>query len=91
MTKSYHCIVIGKVKGGTFQSWVMDQAQQMGLTGWVRYIEDNKAEILLQGELVQCSRFRDKLKADAPLPEVQSIKCEFIDHDKQFDSFEMRG
>lgn len=91
MTKSFHCVVTGKVRGGTFQSWVMDTAQLMGLNGWVRYIEDGKAEILLQGEMMQCSRFRDKLVDEAPLPEVRDIHCEFIEHDKSFDKFEMRG
>lgn len=91
MTKSFHCVVEGKVRGGTFQSWVMDTAQDMGLKGWVRFIEDDKAEILLQGEMIQCSRFKEKMLAEAPLPEVRNVHCEFIEHDKTFDSFEMRG
>lgn len=91
MTKSYHCVVTGKVQGGNFQSWVQDTAQDMNLTGWVRNIADGKAEILLQGDMMQCSRFKEKMIAEAPLPSVHDVHCEFIDYDKDFDKFEMRG
>ncbi|SKA89225.1 acylphosphatase [Paucidesulfovibrio gracilis DSM 16080] len=91
MTKSFHCVVTGKVKGGNFQSWVMDTATNMGLTGWVRYLSDDKAEILLQGEMAQAMRFKRKMRDEAPLPEVQDIEHEIIEHDKSYDGFEMRG
>ncbi|MDD4732238.1 MAG: acylphosphatase [Desulfovibrio sp.] len=91
MTKSFHCVVTGKVKGGNFQSWVQDTAQKMNLTGWVRNLEEDKAEILLQGEMSQCMRFKRKMRDEAPILNLKDITHEIIEHDKSFDVFEMRG
>lgn len=91
MVKSYHCKVTGGVQGGNFQVWVMDTAQALGLKGWVRFLSDNQAEILLQGDLSKCTVFRDKLKAEAPVVDLKKLECEFIEYDKKHDSFALRG
>ncbi len=89
--KSYTCIVEGKVTGGNFQSWVLDAAQQLGLTGWVRNIADRKAEVLIQGGAEAYATFREKLRTEAPVPELKSVTCNAIDYDKVHDHFEVRG
>lgn len=89
--KSYTCIVDGKVTGGNFQSWVLDAAQQLGLKGWVRNIADNKAEILIQGDHEAYSTFRERLKTEAPVPDMTDVKCGVIDYDKVHEHFEVRG
>lgn len=91
MIKSYHCVVQGKVRGGNFQTWVLDRAQELGLTGWVRFVDDRKAEILLQGDSDKYRSFKDLLDAEAPLPERDKITWEIIDYDKDHAGFELRG
>ncbi|WP_319581765.1 acylphosphatase [uncultured Pseudodesulfovibrio sp.] len=88
---SYTCTVEGKVTGGNFQSWVQSTAQHLGLTGWVRNIADNKAEILLQGEAEKYAAFREHLLAEAPIVDRGEISCNTIEYDKVFDVFEIRG
>ncbi len=90
MTTSYVCTVEGKVSGGTFKVWALETAQRLGLTGWVRFINDDKAEILLQGKSTQYDSFRDLLKDDAPVPDPKTITCAVEEHDKAYDAFEMR-
>lgn len=90
MTTSYVCTVEGKVSGGTFKVWVLETAQRLGLTGWVRFLSDDKAEILLQGQATRIDAFRDTLKDDAPIPGTKNIECAVEEHDKAYDSFEMR-
>lgn len=89
--KSYTCIVEGKVAGTNFQSWVQDLAQQLGLTGWVRNIADQKAEILVQGDANAYATFRDKLKDEAPVIDMIGVTCNSIDYDKEHDTFSIRG
>ena len=89
--KSYTCIVEGKVTGTNFQSWVQDVAQQLGLTGWVRNIADQKAEVLVQGEVEGYNAFREKLKTEAPVVDLVDISCNAIDYDKKHESFSIRG
>lgn len=91
MIKSYHCIVEGKVQGGNFQSWTLENAQDLGLTGWVRFIGDGRGEILLQGDTDKYLTFRDLLGAEAPILDKKRIDWEIIDYDKVHDTFEMRG
>ncbi len=89
--KSYTCIVEGTVAGTNFQSWVQSQAQQLGLTGWVRNIADKKAEILLQGDAAAYATFSEKLKSEAPVVDLVNITCSSIEYDKEHQKFSMRG
>lgn len=89
--KSYTCIVEGKVTGGNFQSWVQSTAQQLGLTGWVRNIADKKAEVLIQGNAESYAVFRDRLKAESPVPDLTSVSCSALDYDKVHENFAVRG
>ena len=89
--KSYTCIVEGKVAGTNFQSWVQDQANQLGLTGWVRNIADRKAEVLVQGEAGAYAAFREKLKTEAPVVDLVDVTCNVIDYDTEHKDFSIRG
>lgn len=89
--KSYRCIVKGKVHGGNFQGWAQKEADRLGLTGWVRNVRDREAEILVQGPAEKLGKFRELLRSEAPLPEVDSISCEAVEYDKDWNTFEMRG
>ena len=89
--KSYTCIIEGKVTGGNFQSWAQSTAQQLGLTGWVRNIADRKAEILLQGTAEAYAAFRERLKDESPVVDLENITCNAIEYDKIHDQFSVRG
>ncbi|MBI9081459.1 MAG: acylphosphatase [Pseudodesulfovibrio sp.] len=89
--KSYTCIVEGKVTGGNFQSWILDIALQLGLKGWVRNIGDKKAEILIQGDAEAYATFRERLKTEAPVPDMTNVTCSVMDYDKVHEHFEVRG
>jgi acylphosphatase len=91
MIRSYHCVIEGKVRGGNLQSWALDQAQALGLGGWIRFVSDDKAEILLQGDSDKYRSFKDLLAAEAPIPERRSVNWEIIDYDKEHAAFELRG
>lgn len=89
--KTYTCIVEGKVTGGNFQSWVQSAAQQLGLTGWVRNIADKKAEILVQGKAEAYAVFRDRVKAESPVPDLTGVSCSSMEYDKVHKDFSVRG
>lgn len=89
--KSYTCIVEGKVTGGNFQSWSQSTAQQLGLTGWVRNIADQTAEILLQGSDEAYASFRERLKEESPVVDLINITCNEIEYDKVHEQFSIRG
>ncbi len=90
MFKSYHCVVSGKVTGVFFRAWVNDQAASLGLKGWARNLDENKVEVLLQGDEAQVEEMRKRLLAGSPLSTIEDVKCDWIDYEKKYDSFEIR-
>jgi acylphosphatase len=90
MNRSYHCVVAGKVQGIFFRSWVNDQAVSLNLNGWVRNIDGDKIEILLQGTETDIDEMKKRLLVGPPLSQVKDLKCDWIDYDTVHDSFEIR-
>jgi acylphosphatase len=91
MTPSLHATVTGTVQGVYFRAWVFDQAHSLGLTGWVRNLQDGKVEILAQGAPEGLDALKERLSQGSPLSRVQSLKAEIIEYDKQYPEFQIRG
>jgi len=89
--KSMHCLVRGKVQGVYFRTWTQDQAKSLKVTGWVRNLKDGKVEVLAQGDEDSLRELKKRLLQGSPLSRVESVECEFIDYDKTYDKFELRG
>lgn len=45
-----HCIVHGRVQGVMFRAATREQAQRLGLAGWVRNRSDGTVELVAEGE-----------------------------------------
>ena len=50
MNKRLHLIVKGRVQGVFYRQFVMSQASELSLKGWVRNLEDGNVEIMAEGE-----------------------------------------
>lgn len=44
-----HLMIHGRVQGVGFRSWAVDEARQLGLTGWVRNNDDSTVEMVVCG------------------------------------------
>jgi len=91
MAKSLHCIVSGKVQGVFFRSWIFDQANNLGLTGWVRNIGDGKVEVLAQGSEENMQILKDHLVQGSPLSRVDNVEANWTDYEKEYSDFQIRG
>ncbi len=89
--KSLHCVVSGKVQGVFFRSWVFDQAQSLELRGWTRNLRDGEVEILAQGEDEALDSLKERLTQGSSLARVTDVKCNEIDYEKEYGTFEIRG
>lgn len=89
--KSFHMVVSGKVQGGNFQAWTQERAELLGLMGWVRNIADGQVEILVQGDVGKIAEFEQLVREKSPAPSISGIKSEWIEYEKTYPKFEIRG
>ena len=52
-----HVKVVGRVQGIGYRRWAQQQAEKLGLSGWVRNSSDGSVELMIQGELNQVNQF----------------------------------
>ena len=65
--EAFNLRVYGKVQRVGFRRYVLDLAQDLGLTGFAKNLPDGSIEIFVQGEKEQLSKFVGMVK-QSPLP-----------------------
>ena len=54
--------VVGRVQGVGYRWWALRQAQQLGLTGWIRNDDDERSvEVLAEGSAERLEAFEQRL------------------------------
>ena len=70
------CLVGGRVQGVFFRASAREQAQRLGLTGYVRNRPDGRVEVLACGSVEALARLRDWLRTGPPQADVTGVACE---------------
>ena len=71
--------VTGRVQGVWFRAWTCEQAESLGLDGWVRNRRDGSVEALLSGQDKDIDAMLDLLLQGPPAAEVTSVQSEALD------------
>lgn len=71
--------VLGKVQGVWYRDSTQKQAEQIGLTGWVRNLPDGSVEVLACGEAEQLKQLRQWLLQGPQLARVDSVQAQQSD------------
>ncbi len=90
MVKSLHCLVSGKVQGVNYRSWTKNQADNLGIKGWVRNLNDGRVEVLAQGGAEALHAFKGKLAQGSTMARVEDVQCSEKDYEKDYTTFELR-
>ena len=69
----YRGFVEGRVQGVFFRAETRRQAQQLGLDGWVRNVDDGSVELLICGGEDQVRQMLAWLQAGPPMAEVEAV------------------
>lgn len=80
--------VTGNVQGVGFRLAAVRQAHSLGVTGWVRNLEDGAVEALLQGPHGQIDQMLSWLRVGPPAARVDDIENHEILDDRHYDRFE---
>jgi acylphosphatase len=90
MTKAArHVSVTGRVQGVFFRAWTKEQADQLGVTGWVRNCPDGRVDLHIEGEAAAVERLIERLRRGPPAARVEDVhlwNVELFD----YDDFEVR-
>ncbi|MEQ8676142.1 MAG: acylphosphatase [Aggregatilineales bacterium] len=84
-----HAIISGRVQGVSFRYTTQQEAQKLGISGWVRNRPERTVEVTAEGE-------RDKLDAllaflyhGPPAAKVENVQATWSDGTGEFDDFQI--
>ena len=79
MMFTQHLLINGYVQGVGYRAYTVKKALSLGVTGWVRNLDDGRVEILAQAEKEVLSGFLSILKVGPPRAQVDSISIELVE------------
>ncbi len=86
-TEKAHLFIEGKVQGVFFRASAKEQADKLGLNGWVRNLSDGSVEIQVEGEKETLKRFLEWCKTGPPNALVTNVDLNHLQSSGEFCSF----
>ncbi|MFT7027276.1 MAG: acylphosphatase [Paracoccaceae bacterium] len=83
--------ILGHVQNVGFRAFVVDNAQVLGLEGWVRNMRDGAVEILVNGPEERVLALLEICKEGPPLAEVTGIEAAHEDPPETLHGFRTRA
>jgi acylphosphatase len=84
-----HVYISGFVQGVGFRRFVKHHALELGLTGWVKNLSDNRVEALFQGSKEQVEKITAACEKGSFFSEVKNIQINFENTKINFTSFDI--
>ena len=81
--------ISGKVQGVGFRYFVLRQAQELGITGWVSNKPNGHVEALAQGDKEDLDQFIAKVKEGPSFSRVDDVILNWEDGQENYTSFEI--
>ena len=82
-----HAIVEGRVQGVGFRYFVIETAQSLGVTGWVRNRWDDTVEVMAEGERQALEKLLAALRRGPRAAYVTAVKTDWLPATGEFKSF----
>lgn len=83
--------ITGRVQGVSFRAWTRDEAEELGLTGWVRNEADGSVTALLAGRDAAISAMLERLWRGPSAASVKSVESEKADPGEAPPRFRITG
>ena len=81
--------ITGKVQGVGFRFFVQQQAQKLGINGWVSNKSNGDVEALAQGEKADLEQFIAKVKQGPSFSRVEDVSLNWVKEAEQYFGFEI--
>ena len=70
--------VTGRVQGVWFRAWTHEQANELGIAGWVRNCDDGAVEAHIEGAADPVDRLIEKMRSGPPAARVDNLQLEDV-------------
>ena len=87
---SVQVIVSGRVQGVFFRAFASKQAEELGLTGYVRNLPGGTVEVQAEGERRQLEKLIGYLKVGPPMAKVERVITDWSEYTGSYPSFNVR-
>ena len=85
-----HLVIQGRVQGVFFRDSALRQAQELGISGWVRNLPDGRVEAQAQGTPEAVETFITWCRAGPPAARVDDVRIQEMPPQQEPASFEVR-
>ncbi|MEO7802183.1 MAG: acylphosphatase [Ginsengibacter sp.] len=81
-----HITIKGKVQGVFYRDSAKNQADKLGLTGWIKNTDDGNVEVMISGDNIELDQFVQWCKLGSDKSKVEGVSFDTVD-DKKFSGF----
>jgi acylphosphatase len=74
LAERIHLWITGRVQRVGFRLWACDQAERLGLAGWVRNLDDGRVEAVAEGEPPLLQAFSAACRQGPPAARVDAVQ-----------------
>jgi len=85
-----HLIISGRVQGVWYRGSTKQQADDLGLTGWVRNCESGQVEVVAEGADVAIDKLISWCRTGPSMARVTDVRNEFQDYSGEFVGFRVK-
>jgi acylphosphatase len=82
-------LISGTVQGVFFRREIMERANRLGLTGWVRNLKDGQVEAVVEGEKQKVDELVRYSHRGPPNARVSNVRVEWLDYTGEFRNFKI--
>jgi acylphosphatase len=86
-----HLFVSGRVQGVWYRGSTKQQADTLGLTGWVRNCKSGQVEIIVEGAAVAIDKLISWCRTGPSMAQVTDVRINFDDYRGEFVGFSVKG
>jgi acylphosphatase len=89
--KAFHAIISGRVQGVGFRFYTQSKAQELGVQGWVRNLDDGRVEVWAQGTSGSLRDLQSWLRVGPKSAQVDELQFMEMDQEEPCMGFEIRS
>ncbi len=86
-----HATVSGRVQGVSFRYFVLEQASELDIMGWVRNRWDGSVEVTAEGSRSKLEQLLQTLRQGPPMARVEDVDFAWLDATGEFVGFSVRS